>query len=162
MIVSIRPNRVATVRRTNENNQLLISILITVTVCLTLTHLITSVDAKTVFSGRVPGTKWCGPGNDAQNDTDFGEREDLDQCCYNHDRCEIRPLRPGLTRFGLNNTKRYTKSHCICDKKFNDCLHKIDDSLAALVGRAYFRLTSKCFMEYYPILKCRNKKMYKK
>lgn len=133
-----------------------------ITIFVILVIFTTSSDAKSVLLGRVPGTKWCGPGNDALNDTDFGKREDLDQCCYNHDRCEIRPLRPGLSRFGLTNTKRYTKSHCICDKKFYDCLHmlSVDDKLASLVGKVYFRTTSKCFMEYYPILKCQNKKTY--
>lgn len=134
-----------------------------IVVLLTTTYVaVVLTDAKSIFGGRVPGTKWCGPGTDAYNDTDFGEKEALDRCCYHHDRCEIRPLRKGLSRYGLNNTDKYTKSHCICDKKFHDCLHAIPTKWAGVVGRVYFRASRTCFMEYYPIMSCRNKKTYKK
>lgn len=141
----------------NKNKHLIIILLVLVAFIS-----FSTINAKSVFGGRVPGTKWCGPGNDAVNDTDFGERERLDRCCYNHDRCEIRALKQGLSRFGFNNTGSYTKSHCICDKKFRDCLRESEDGWASFVGKTYFRVTKKCFMEYYPILKCKNKKTYKK
>lgn len=150
----------ATITAGNKN-RLSLTLLLVIG-CIACMSLVGVIDAKSVLGGRVPGTKWCGPGNDAANETDFGENEHLDRCCYNHDRCEIRPLKKGTARDGLNNTSDYTKSHCICDKKFHDCLTGLDGTLGALVGRTYFRVTSKCFMEYYPILKCRDKKTYKK
>lgn len=119
-------------------------------------------NAKSIFSGRVPGTKWCGPSNDAANETDFGERVELDKCCHNHDRCAIRPLKKGLERFGLRNDDGYTKLHCICEKEFVDCLRDVGDTASILVGKAYYRLQKQCFMEYYPIIGCETRKTYRK
>lgn len=119
-------------------------------------------ETKSIFSGRVPGTKWCGPGNDAHNDTDFGERMELDKCCYHHDRCDIRPLKKGAERFGLKNEDGYTKLHCICEKQFVDCLRDVDERTATIVGKAYYRVQKQCFMEYYPIISCERRKNYTK
>lgn len=35
----------------------------------------------------VPGTKWCGPGDNAKNFDDLGKHIETDKCCRAHDHC---------------------------------------------------------------------------
>lgn len=55
-----------------------------------------------------PGTKWCGPGNVAGNDTDFGELKEVDLCCFAHDYCDD-TIEAGGTKHGLDNFSLFTK-----------------------------------------------------
>lgn len=54
------------------------------------------------------GTKWCGVGNIASNDSDFGEQRDTDKCCRNHDFCpDI--IEAHQVNHGLENPTFYTR-----------------------------------------------------
>lgn len=50
----------------------------------------------------VPGTHWCGPGNNAKNFDDLGSEMELDMCCRAHDNCEEKIL-PQEEGYGLSN-----------------------------------------------------------
>lgn len=54
-----------------------------------------------------PGTKWCGPGNIADNDNDLGHWEDTDKCCRAHDFCD--GIEAGNSKYGLVNDTPFTK-----------------------------------------------------
>ncbi|KAJ8964745.1 hypothetical protein NQ314_004676 [Rhamnusium bicolor] len=55
-----------------------------------------------------PGTKWCGAGNIAANNTDFGTHRDTDKCCRNHDLCpDI--IEGYQTKYNLTNPSFYTR-----------------------------------------------------
>ncbi|KAL3319213.1 hypothetical protein Ciccas_002131 [Cichlidogyrus casuarinus] len=64
-----------------------------------------------------PGTKWCGPGNNAQTDDDYGEFVDTDKCCQQHDYC-VDSLLPGASKNGFTNPYTYTISSCECDDMY--------------------------------------------
>ncbi|CAG9840989.1 unnamed protein product [Diabrotica balteata] len=65
-----------------------------------------------------PGTKWCGPGNIAINDNDFGTENATDACCREHDHCP--DVIEGLeSKYNLNNPDfhaRYTILSYFCDR----------------------------------------------
>lgn len=54
-----------------------------------------------------PGTKWCGPGNNADNDSDLGHFEETDKCCRAHDYCD--GIESGGMKYGLKNDSPYSK-----------------------------------------------------
>uniref|UniRef100_A0A1V1WBH5 Putative phospholipase n=1 Tax=Superstitionia donensis TaxID=311983 RepID=A0A1V1WBH5_9SCOR len=64
-------------------------------------------------------TKWCGPGNDAANETDFGLLE-ADKCCYAHDHCDS--ISSSESKYGLKNDEHITLLHCDCEEAFDKCL----------------------------------------
>ncbi|XP_071654164.1 uncharacterized protein [Temnothorax longispinosus] len=61
----------------------------------------------TLFSGILPGTKWCGTGDLAENYHDLGDLPHIDRCCRNHDLCPIK-VRAQQTRYNLTNYSLYT------------------------------------------------------
>ena len=51
-----------------------------------------------------PKTKWCGPGNTAQDFEDLGEDRETDICCREHDQCQLW-IGPGEQMCGVKNTE---------------------------------------------------------
>ncbi|KAM0726244.1 Phospholipase A2 isozymes PA3A/PA3B/PA5 [Formica fusca] len=93
----------------------------------------------TLFSGILPGTKWCGTGDIAENYHDLGDLSHIDRCCRTHDLCPIK-VRAQQTRYNLTNYSLYTKSHCICDKTLYQCLKAANHPTANLMGQIYFNI----------------------
>lgn len=59
----------------------------------------------------IPGTKWCGQGNAAENYHDLGVFNESDACCRDHDFCDD-IIQSGRTKHNLINpygTTRYVK-----------------------------------------------------
>ena len=54
------------------------------------------------------GTEWCGTGNIAKSENEFGRFKSTDKCCKAHDRCKI-DLDPMQTKFGLRNSGLFTR-----------------------------------------------------
>lgn len=50
----------------------------------------------------------------------------LDECCQEHDKC-FDYIPKGETKYGLENTMRFTMSHYSCDETFIKCLNKINN-----------------------------------
>ena len=65
-------------------------------------------DMLSLWRGIVPGTKWCGPGDEADSYADIGSKFIVDTCCRAHDLCPIR-LRPFRMGYGMVNFSVYTK-----------------------------------------------------
>ncbi|XP_044005396.1 phospholipase A2-like [Aphidius gifuensis] len=92
-----------------------------------------------------PGTKWCGEGTKAMNDTDFGTFIETDKCCRSHDFC------PSIIKAGhkwqdLTNSDSSTRLSCKCDNEFYECLKKIQDVPSKTIGTIFFDvLKKKCF-----------------
>lgn len=61
-----------------------------------------------LWRGIVPGTKWCGPGDDADGYSDIGLKFGVDTCCRSHDLCPVR-LKPFRVGYGMVNFSVYTK-----------------------------------------------------
>ncbi|KAI4480261.1 hypothetical protein M0804_010259 [Polistes exclamans] len=97
------------------------------------------ISPLTLFSGILPGTKWCGAGDIADNYHDLGREANIDRCCRNHDLCPVK-VRAHTSRFNLNNNSLYTKSHCTCDELFYNCLKNTKNSIADLLGNIYFNI----------------------
>lgn len=93
----------------------------------------------TLFSGILPGTKWCGTGDIAENYHDLGDLPHIDRCCRTHDLCPIK-VRAQQTRYNLTNYSLYTKSHCTCDKGLYQCLKAANHPTANLMGQIYFNI----------------------
>lgn len=55
----------------------------------------------------LPGTKWCGPGNVADDYDDLGKHEDEDKCCREHDHCDN--IASGEEKYGLKNDDYFTR-----------------------------------------------------
>lgn len=97
-----------------------------------------------------PGTKWCGPGHIAQNDSDLGFHRKEDMCCRNHDKCPQNLLR-GECRLGICNNSPYTRSHCDCDAAFRRCLQNVNSETANTIGAIFFNIVQViCFKERSP------------
>ncbi|XP_059483346.1 uncharacterized protein LOC132201305 [Neocloeon triangulifer] len=92
-----------------------------------------------IFSGIVPGTKWCGTGDIAATYYDLGFETDLDRCCRAHDLCPIK-LRSYQTKYTITNNSIYSKSHCDCDSAFFRCLKDLNSSTADVMGNIYFNI----------------------
>lgn len=57
---------------------------------------------------NLSGTKWCGAGNIAEGNDDFGIHRDTDKCCRNHDYCpDI--IEGYQMRYNLTNPSFYTR-----------------------------------------------------
>lgn len=93
----------------------------------------------TLLSGILPGTKWCGTGDIAENYHDLGDLPHIDRCCRTHDLCPIK-VRAQQTRYNLTNYSLYTKSHCTCDMSLYHCLKSANHPTANLMGQIYFNL----------------------
>ncbi|XP_063833024.1 phospholipase A2-like [Ostrinia nubilalis] len=106
------------------------------------------------FNFIYPGTKWCGPGNVADNYDDLGSAWQADSCCREHDNCPD-VLAAGETRMNLTNDAFYTRLNCGCDETFRQCLHNANSSVALQIGIVYFDLLgTQCYREDYPITGC--------
>ncbi|XP_062129787.1 phospholipase A2-like [Drosophila sulfurigaster albostrigata] len=101
----------------------------------------------------VPGTKWCGPGNTADNFDDLGIEVELDTCCRAHDNCEQRIL-PNEQRYGLSNIGVFPIFSCGCEAAFRQCLVMLHNMQSAALGRIYFSTTSVCFAHGPPTVSC--------
>ncbi|XP_047352600.1 uncharacterized protein LOC124950211 [Vespa velutina] len=97
------------------------------------------ISSLTLLSGIIPGTKWCGTGDIAENYHDLGREANIDRCCRNHDLCPVK-VRAQTSRYNLNNNSLYTKSHCSCDALFYICLKATKNSIADLMGNIYFNI----------------------
>lgn len=97
-----------------------------------------------------PGTKWCGPGQIAQNFTDLGYHSKEDMCCRDHDTCSNN-LKPGECRQGICNDSGFTRSHCDCDATFRRCLQNVNTETANTIGAIFFNVVQIiCFKERSP------------
>ncbi|KAG7188454.1 hypothetical protein KM043_008094 [Ampulex compressa] len=107
-----------------------------------------------------PGTKWCGSGSIAANQSDLGKFSETDSCCRTHDMCPD-VIETGQSKHGLTNPSFYTRLDCSCDEKFYDCLHRSEDGAGTSVGFFYFNvLDTQCFREDYPIVGCKRATVY--
>ncbi|XP_058788807.1 phospholipase A2 hemilipin-like [Phymastichus coffea] len=102
---------------------------------------IKSRSPNALINGIFPGTKWCGLGNIANGFHDLGKLHNVDRCCRSHDFCPIKVLKKDQ-RYNLTNTAFYTKSHCLCDETFYDCLKKDNGWSAIFIGNIYFNAAS--------------------
>lgn len=98
------------------------------------------------------GTKWCGPGNTAQNYDDLGNQKEVDMCCRDHDHCDN--IAAGETKHNLTNRDYFTVLDCDCDRQFQKCLRNIDSKMSNRIGRMYFTLRNRCYFDDNPIVKC--------
>ncbi|XP_065658373.1 phospholipase A2 phaiodactylipin-like [Hydra vulgaris] len=94
------------------------------------------------------GTRYCGHGNNSKSDDERGFLNELDECCYEHDKCKL-SIEAGKFRWGLHNTKDYTISDCKCDDKFYSCLKDVESFgqrfIATTVGKLFFNIKNiKC------------------
>ncbi|XP_044141697.1 protein PROCA1 [Bufo gargarizans] len=92
-----------------------------------------------------PGTLWCGAGNNAEKENDLGEHKETDACCRTHDHCE-HVIHPFTSSYGYRNFLWHTISHCQCDRRFKDCLRRVNDTASRVVGQAFFNVIQvQCF-----------------
>lgn len=98
-----------------------------------------STSPFSLFSGIIPGTKWCGTGDIADSYHDLGDDATMDRCCRTHDLCPLK-VRAYQKRYNLSNNSIYTKSHCKCDDMLYECLKKTNTSAAQVMGSIYFNL----------------------
>lgn len=103
-----------------------------------------SVTRRKVFPEIVyPGTKWCGPGDDAEDYEDLGRLENTDKCCRAHDNCPVHIL-PFQTVYHYLNYRPYSLTHCTCDENLFNCLKVVGREVAAergdsdMVGKVFF------------------------
>ncbi|XP_022238478.1 uncharacterized protein LOC111085211 [Limulus polyphemus] len=100
-----------------------------------------------LFSGILPGTRWCGTGDVAKQYDDLGRYNNVDICCRAHDHCPIK-VKGLQTGYGIFNWSFYTKSHCDCDREFKKCLKISRSRVADLMGNFYFNvLKVQCLQE---------------
>ena len=74
----------------------------------TLTAGLFPTSPLTLFSGIIPGTKWCGTGDIAATYHDIGSESNMDRCCRTHDLCPVK-IRSYQKRYDLENNSIYTK-----------------------------------------------------
>lgn len=97
-----------------------------------------------------PGTKWCGPGNAAQNFSDLGNHRREDMCCREHDSCP-QALERGECKQGICNKSLFTRSHCDCDATFRRCLQNVNSETANTIGAIFFNIVQViCFKQRSP------------
>lgn len=105
-------------------------------------EILSTEDLISLFSikrGLIPGTKWCGLGDQASSYNDLGPKHRIDICCRAHDHCPIR-LKPFRNDYGVLNIALYTKSHCDCDADFYRCLREAHSRTADMLGNLYFNV----------------------
>lgn len=105
-------------------------------------EMMSTEDLVSLFSmkrGLLPGTKWCGLGDQASTYNDLGAKHRIDICCRAHDHCPIR-LKPFRNDYGVLNIALYTKSHCDCDADFYRCLREARSRTADMLGNLYFNV----------------------
>ncbi|XP_074598478.1 acidic phospholipase A2 PA4-like [Brevipalpus obovatus] len=113
-------------------------------------YLIYTVNAsqmESLWSGIVPGTKWCGLGNQAKNFHDLGSEADVDRCCRAHDHCPRR-MEAFEAENGVINFSLFTRSHCECDESFYNCLKSTKSPLADIIGNLYFNILQIGCLDY--------------
>lgn len=93
----------------------------------------------TLLSGIIPGTKWCGTGDIANSYHDLGEDSNTDMCCRAHDLCPVK-IRAYSKKYDLSNNSLYTKSHCICDDIFYECMKRQSTRSAQILANIYFNI----------------------
>ncbi|CAH1185352.1 unnamed protein product [Phyllotreta striolata] len=97
-----------------------------------------------------PGTKWCGPGNKARDNSDLGWHWKEDMCCREHDMCP-KFLAKGQCMQGICNHSHFTRSHCDCDANFRKCLQNANTETANTIGAIFFNIIQViCFKERTP------------
>ncbi|XP_076244144.1 uncharacterized protein LOC143185222 [Calliopsis andreniformis] len=106
-------------------------------------------NSLSLLSGILPGTKWCGTGDIAENYHDLGQEAEIDRCCRSHDLCPVK-IRAQQTRYNLTNYSLYTKSHCICDEALYNCLKATKHPTANIMGHIYFNLVKVPCIEDLP------------
>ncbi|XP_071338576.1 uncharacterized protein [Trachinotus anak] len=87
----------------------------------------------------LPGTLWCGKGNDAVRYDQLGMFEDTDRCCREHDHC-LHVIPTFTVNYGVFNPNFYTVSHCDCDQRFRQCLQDVNDTVSSMVGYSFFNI----------------------
>ncbi|CAO1331269.1 unnamed protein product [Diamesa tonsa] len=94
-----------------------------------------------------PGTKWCGPGNIAANDTDLGRLSGEDNCCREHDHC-FEQIAPGHCDRSICNEGMFTRVNCECDNRFRRCLHDLNTEDSNTLGAIFFNVVQViCFQK---------------
>ncbi|XP_014473561.1 PREDICTED: uncharacterized protein LOC106743851 [Dinoponera quadriceps] len=105
-----------------------------------------------------PGTKWCGDGDIAEHDEDLGRLKQLDMCCRAHDKCKISMV-SGAKLGNLWNEGKFTKSACMCDFEFYDCLKATNSIISWQIGKTYFNILGpQCFYCVEPANGCNKDK----
>ncbi|XP_037798521.1 uncharacterized protein LOC119593642 [Penaeus monodon] len=99
----------------------------------------TSWTFRTLLKVIAPGTMWCGHGTLARDLTQLGSRSGTDRCCQIHDLCPVQ-LVPFVAYRGVMTAGPKTLSHCDCDRRFADCLRKVNSMGSRGVFHAYFNL----------------------
>ncbi|XP_050451690.1 phospholipase A2 phaiodactylipin-like isoform X1 [Cataglyphis hispanica] len=127
------------ITRLMQQCELLDKLQVKATSALPMNALSRAASSITLFSGILPGTKWCGTGDIAENYHDLGDLPHIDRCCRTHDLCPIK-VRAQQTRYNLTNYSLYTKSHCTCDKTLYQCLKAANHPTANLMGQIYFNI----------------------
>ncbi|CAL1687760.1 unnamed protein product [Lasius platythorax] len=139
--MSLQPQVVSfkDITRLMQQCELLDKLQVKATSALPTNALSRAASSITLFSGILPGTKWCGTGDIAESYHDLGDLPHIDRCCRTHDLCPIK-VRAQQTRYNLTNYSLYTKSHCTCDKALYQCLKAANHPTANLMGQIYFNL----------------------
>ncbi|XP_030625829.1 group 3 secretory phospholipase A2 [Chanos chanos] len=110
-------------------------------------------------SWMIPGTLWCGSGNEAASYFDLGVFEKTDMCCREHDHCKD-TIGSFEYKHGVFNTNIFTLSHCDCDERFHRCLLGAEDGMSDVVGYGYFNvLQMQCF-EFSYRMECSRRTWY--
>ncbi|TGZ72267.1 hypothetical protein CRM22_002200 [Opisthorchis felineus] len=110
-----------------------------------LANLTDRIDDKLFSALRMPNTNYCGPSNVANPNKSLGLARKTDQCCYDHDICSY-TIKPGETKYGIENTHKGAMLHCSCDLEFCGCLKRTRTLTAYAVGIAYFSVYQpECF-----------------
>ncbi|XP_039752201.1 phospholipase A2-like isoform X2 [Pararge aegeria] len=103
----------------------------------------------------ITGTKWCGPGNVAEDYDDLGPSQKADACCRDHDNC-AEYIAAGDTKFNLTNNSYYTRLSCDCDESFRRCLLKADTKSSTTIGYMYFNVVgTRCYRKDYLTTGCK-------
>ncbi|PRD37885.1 UNVERIFIED_CONTAM: Phospholipase A2 [Trichonephila clavipes] len=66
-----------------------------------------NITKKKMFNRFDRRTKWCGPGDVAENYDDLGYFENVDRCCRAHDTCDD-IIETGQTKYNLTNDSPFT------------------------------------------------------
>ena len=88
------------------------------------------------------GTKWCGIGTMAKNDSDFGIMRETDMCCHQHDTCPAR-IKWWTEKYGLFNWHYVDMFLCSCEAAFQSCLKTTrmkERKFSMLLGNGYYNL----------------------